>query len=105
MINFGLRLRNLRTQRNLTQKQLANLLHIQDSIISAYENGARYPSLDVLISLTAVFHVTADYLLGIEQQITVDVSGLTDSQIQVVESIAAEFRKSNSQKKEGVIYK
>jgi len=101
MRNFGEKLRKLRKQHDLTQKQLASLLHVQHSIISFYENGDRLPSPDVIKSIAAVFHVSADFLLDIEKGQVVDVSGLTDNQIEIVQSIIAEFRSSNSNEKEG----
>lgn len=97
MYYFGERLRKLRKSRNLTQKQLAGLIRSTDSIISAYENGFRTPTLDNLISISAVFHVTTDYLLGKERH-TIDVSGLDDSQIAVVQSVVDALRTANDRK-------
>lgn len=84
MVNFGEKIKSLRTQRNLTQKQLADLSGVAVSAISSYEAGNRYPSYDVLISLARIFHVSTDYLLGLENLKTVDVSGLEDRQINVI---------------------
>lgn len=84
MVNFGEKIKSLRTQRNLTQKQLADLSGVTVSAISSYEAGNRYPSYDVLISLARIFHVSTDYLLGLENLKTVDVSGLEDRQINVI---------------------
>lgn len=84
MVNFGDKIKSLRTQRNLTQKQLADLSGVAVSAISSYEAGNRYPSYDVLISLARIFHVSTDYLLGLENLKTVDVSGLDDRQINVI---------------------
>lgn len=84
MVNFGDKIKSLRTQRNLTQKQLADLSGVAVSAISSYEAGNRYPSYDVLISLARIFHVSTDYLLGLENLKTVDVSGLEDRQINVI---------------------
>lgn len=84
MVNFGEKIKSLRTQRNLTQKQLADLSGVAVSAISSYEAGNRYPSYDVLISLARIFHVSIDYLLGLENLKTVDVSGLEDRQINVI---------------------
>ena len=99
MLNLAERLKNLRKQRHLTQKQLAAQLHIHHSIISSYENGSRTPSLDVLILLSDVFHVSTDYLLGRERQRIIDTSGLTDSQIEAVRAIVAEFQTANKERR------
>lgn len=81
MINFGNRLKTLRTKSNLTQAQLAQKLGVTKSVISAYENNLRMPSYDILISISRVFKVTTDYLLGVEPKQEVDLSGLTDEEI------------------------
>ena len=81
MVDFGARIKALRKLNNLTQLQLAERLGLTKSVISAYETGLRLPSYDVLISLSRVFKVTTDYLLGVDHKEDVDLSGLTDSEI------------------------
>ncbi len=78
MIHFGSRLRDLRRQKNLTQKQLAELVGVQNSIISFYEVGERVPSVEMIIRLSRVLRVSTDYLLGVEQGETVSVAGLSE---------------------------
>ncbi len=94
-MDFGERLKALRTERKMTQQQLANQIGVSKSVVSFYENRERTPSPDVLVKLVAVFHVSADYLLGIERKKSVDVSGLSDEDIQVVRMVANALRKKN----------
>lgn len=54
---------NLRKQRKLSQSQLAKELNISASTLGMYEQGRRMPSLDILIKLSAYFHVSLDYLI------------------------------------------
>ncbi len=84
MVNFGRRLKQLRTEKNYTQKQLADRIGLAISAISAYEAGNRYPSYDVLIQLARIFHVSTDYLLGLNYNRTIDVSGLKEDEIDVI---------------------
>lgn len=84
MVNFGEKVKLLRKERNLTQKQLADMLGVVVSAISSYESGARYPSYDGLIRLARIFHVSTDYLLGLSKTRTVDISGLDEEEIDVV---------------------
>lgn len=86
-MNFGERLRELRKGKSLTQQQLADRLNVAKSIVSYYESGDRFPSYDVLIRIAGLFHVTTDYLLGIERKRVVDVSGLSESEIAAVMNI------------------
>ncbi len=60
-----MRLRELREDSDLTQKCLAELLHIKQNTYSQYENGQRQPPLEVLIALARFYKVTLDYLVGI----------------------------------------
>ena len=101
MIEFGNRLKTLRKQKKLTQKQLATQINVKNSIISFYENGDRFPSPEIIIKLSAVFHVSSDYLLGIENGTYIDVSGLTDSDIQLVLSLADTLRAKNNSMRGG----
>lgn len=81
MVDFGNTLKTLRLQNNLTQAQLAQKLGLTKSVISAYETGLRMPSYDVLITISKIFKVTTDYLLGVEQNQELDLSGLTNEEI------------------------
>lgn len=95
MVEFGTRLRELRMQKNLTQKQLAEQIRVQNSIISFYENGDRLPSPETIIKLTAVFHVSADYLMGIEKTESIDVTGLDENDKKLVRSLVETLRNKN----------
>lgn len=90
---FAETLKNLRTKKGLTQTQLAERLWLNKSIISAYENEQRMPSLDVLVKLSYEFNVSIEYLLGIKKNKTIDVSDLTDEQITTLNSVIEQFRK------------
>ena len=92
---FAENLKNLRASKGLTQTQLAQRLWLNKSIISAYENETRTPSLEVLIKLSNEFSVSMEYLLGIEREKTIDVTGLTEEQISVVSSLIELLKKEN----------
>ena len=80
MINLGNKLKTLRIQRQMTLKDVACRVGVSKSIVSAYENGSRRPSYEMLIKLARLFNVTTDYLLGLEQKKQLDLSGLTIAQ-------------------------
>ena len=81
MVDFGNTLKTLRLHHNMTQAQLAQKLGVTKSVVSAYENSLRMPSYDILISISKVFKVTTDYLLGLEQKQEIDLSGLSEEEI------------------------
>lgn len=59
------RLRDLREDRDLTQKELAKLLSFTTSAYSKIERGERTLTAEVLIYLSNFYNVSTDYLLGI----------------------------------------
>ena len=85
----------MRKQKKLTQKQLASLIGVKNSIISFYEVGDRIPSPEIIIKLATVLGVSADYLLGIEKNETIDVSGLDAQDLQLVLALVDTLRRKN----------
>lgn len=61
---FASRLKLLRTEKNLTQKELADILNMQNTAISKYELGERKPDQETLKKIASYFSVSIDYLLG-----------------------------------------
>ena len=89
---MGERLKALRTEQKLTQKQIASRVGVAISAISSYEAGVRYPSYDVLIKLAHIYHVSTDYLFGIDRKRSVDVSGLNDDEITLISQMVDMLR-------------
>ncbi len=87
MIDFGNRLKKLRSMNNMSQTQLAERLGVTKSVVSAYENGIRMPSYEVLIKLARVYKVSTDFLLGNENQKSLDVSGLSENEITAIKNL------------------
>ena len=61
---LGARLRFLRNEAGLTQKQLAERLNMRDNTISQYEQGDRTPSVETQMKLAQLFDVSIDFLVG-----------------------------------------
>jgi|SRR5690625_3833719 len=64
MTLFGSRLKYLRINSNLTQRELAEIINVSTSTIGMYEKDAREPSFETLIKIASYFNVSIDYLLG-----------------------------------------
>lgn len=92
-MNMGEKLRSLRTEKKLTQKQVADRIGLAISAVSSYESGSRYPSYDALIKLARIFHVSTDYLLGMTDKRNIDVTGLSDDEIEVVSQLVEMLRR------------
>ena len=59
------RIRDLREDRDLKQKDLAQVLHCSQQVYSNYELGQRDIPTEVLIALSKFYNVSIDYILGI----------------------------------------
>lgn len=59
------RLENLRIDHDLTQQQVADILHCQRGVYRRYEKGVRELPLSYAIILAHYYHVTLDYLVGL----------------------------------------
>lgn len=59
------RLKELREDRDLTQKDIAEMLYVKQSAISSYELGLRALPIDDLVTLCNYYKVSADYILGL----------------------------------------
>ena len=95
IFDFGYRLRELRESKNLTQTQVAKRLNLSKTTISGYENNIKTPSLDVLVKLSILYGVSADYILGLENRKLLQIDGLTGSQEEIVKILLREFRDMN----------
>lgn len=94
MVDFGSILKTSRLKENMTQSQLAQKLGVTKSVISAYENGLRLPSYDILIHIAKIFHVTTDYLLGLENKREIDLSGLSQDEIDALLNLIKAMKKN-----------
>ena len=65
MASLATRLRELRTKKDIGQKEVGAFLGVSDSSIRKYESGERTPDPDSLTKLAQYFAVTTDYLLGV----------------------------------------
>lgn len=63
-----MRIKDLREDNDLTQRELAEYLHIKQNTYSQYENGQRQLPLDVLISLAKYYKTSTDYILGLTDE-------------------------------------
>lgn len=64
-MQIGDQIRILRTENNMTQKELAQKVGLTPKMISFYENAERTPPIDIVTKLVSIFNTTSDYLLGL----------------------------------------
>ena len=92
---FIRRLRDLREDADLTQAQVAAVLHMSQTGYSKYETGENDIPTQMLIQLARFYGTSTDYLLGCESKRTVDVSGLTPKEIQTITELVADMTEKN----------
>ncbi len=62
------RIRDLREDKDLTQKQMADILHCSQQVYSNYELGQRDIPTELLIKLSQFHKVSVDYILGLTKE-------------------------------------
>lgn len=99
MIYFGMKLHQLREEKGLTQKMLGEAVGLSPAMISLYERGGSYPSVAALISLSQFFKVSMDYLVGLTDTNSYDLSGLTDEQAVTVTDMIRQLEQANARER------
>lgn len=95
LFSFSMRLKELRQAKNLSQDQLAGLLSIDRSTISAYEQSIRQPPLETLSRIADIFGTTTDYLLGRTNTLSLDLYGLEGEEALELQALASIFAEKN----------
>lgn len=91
---FDERIYELRKSLGINQVEFGRKLNVSKQCVSNWENGNIQPSIDMLIKIAKTFSVSADYILGLSNECTIDVSGLTSEQILHLQAIVNDIRKS-----------
>ncbi|HEM3612998.1 TPA: helix-turn-helix transcriptional regulator [Streptococcus suis] len=66
---FSTRLKLLRKQKQLTQKELAEQICIKQNSYSDWETGKNEPSLENIVKLAKILDTTIDFLLGVDREV------------------------------------
>jgi len=67
-LQLGDNLRILRKERNLSEREVSNMLHVDITTISKYEHNTRTPDIYTMIKFADVYDVSLDKLVGREQR-------------------------------------
>ena len=97
MSNFPNILKQLRVQASMTQKELAEKLHVSQNAVFNWENGKREPGLDMIEKIAKLFMVKPSYLLGYETEFIKPQNRLKNSLNNIT------LLKTNNQKLENVV--
>lgn len=84
IINVADRIRYLREKSGMTQTDLARKLGISRSAVNSWEMSLSSPSLANIVEMTQIFHVSADYILTLSHQVTLDITDLANEEREVL---------------------
>ncbi len=90
---LGSRIKELRLSHSLNQVELAQKLSVTKQTISNWENNNIQPSIDMLVKIADCFSVTTDYLLDRDNKISINVDGLTATEVAHIEQIIKDLKK------------
>ena len=74
------KIKDLRKSFGISQVELADALGVSKQCVSNWENDNIQPSIEMLIKLAKFFHVSTDYLLGLDAAKRVDITGLSENE-------------------------
>lgn len=89
---FPERIRLLRKSYHFSQQELAGRLGVSKQSVSNWENGNILPSIDMLMKLAKMFSVSTDYILGLDNRLTIDITGLTVEKVSHIQQIINDMR-------------
>lgn len=89
------RIKALREARGWTQAELARRMNMTRNGINSLEQGLSMPSPPSLVDLAKLFSVSTDYLLGVENHSTVNVTGLNEEDVALLARLADRLRESH----------
>ncbi len=89
------RIQTLREQNGMTQAALAKQLGITRSSVNAWEMGISVPSTQYIVELALIFHVSTDYLLGVERSSSLDISGLHEDDVHLLYNVVEHLKRKN----------
>lgn len=85
--DFGLRLKELRNKRKLSQAEAADRLGVSKNTVYCYENNLKMPSVNRLADIAILYDCSLDYIMGLDNTPSVKMGGLTKEQQDAVRQL------------------
>ena len=95
--NDECKIRNIRRDFNISQVELSNKLCAINQCVANWKNDSILPLVDMLIKLSKSFNVSTDYLLGLDSDNVIDVTGLTNSEIAHIKLLVDDLKTSHKE--------
>ncbi len=98
--DFGVRLKELREAKHLSQTDVAQRLNVTRSTVSGYECNTITPSVEQLVKLAVLYNTSLDYMMGMENRLHLYLDDLSESQqrtvLDMVDRLKQEFLKEQN---------
>ena len=94
---IGDTIRTLREQAGYSQAELSRKLSVTRSSVNAWESGLSAPTAAYIIELARLFHVSSDFILGLDTSQQINLAGLTEQEIHILYSLLDYFDKVKSE--------
>lgn len=78
------RIKELREKAGFSQAELAKRLDVTRSSVNAWEMGLSTPTTQYVVALAKLFHVSTDYLLGLEPELTLSLEKYTQEELSLL---------------------
>lgn len=90
--DFGLRLKELREAKQLSQQEVAERLNVGRSTVSGYERNIITPSVEQLVRMAILYNTSLDYMMGLDDRACFYLDGLSKSQQQTVLDVVVRLK-------------
>ena len=87
------KIKSLRQDAGMSQAELARRLDVTRSSVNAWEMGLSIPTTQYVAQLAKIFHVSADYLLGLSAKQTIVLDDYSNEEIELIYNLIQYFDK------------
>lgn len=95
---IGEKIKQLRSKANMPQAELARKLDVTRSSVNAWEIGLSSPTTQYIVALSKVFHVSADYLLGLDAELKLVLDSYTQEETEIIYKLLGYFDANHVEK-------
>ena len=85
------KIKELRDRAGYSQVQLAKKLDVTRSSVNAWEMGRSTPTTHYIVAMAKLFHVSADYILGMEDHLSISLDGYTEEETNLIYGLIRYF--------------
>lgn len=96
IILIGDVIRSLREQAGYSQAGLAKKLGVTRSSVNAWESGLSAPTAVYIIELSKLFHVSSDFILGLDNTMQLNLSEFSEEEVSILYSLINYFSNNKS---------